>query len=258
MTDRALPAVALAGGGTALGALVGIPGGPMGVVVGAILGLLIGTGVAAALRLPRRGSGVTAQRIDPFTVGEPWRRIAQDALRSAKQFAEVVAGVPDGPVRDRLASLGDRAATTVDEMWNAARTGNDLSKAYRKLDPEVARRRLATSEASRTEGSDDPTTAALRSKVEAAHRIDAAIEKTRTRLVTLQVRLEETVVRGIELVSGGAGADAFDELDSQITSISDELEALRQAIDETSTAPSTRPASVRLDSDDGTPQAQQQ
>lgn len=258
MTDRALPIVALAGGGTAFGALVGILGGPIGVAVGAILGLLIGTGVGAALRRSRRAAGPTAQRIDPFTVGEPWRRLTQDAIRSRNQFAELISGMLDGPVRDRLSGLGDRAAATIDEMWAAARTGNDLSKAYRKLDPELARRRLAASAASQTEGSDDPTTAALRSKVEAAERLEAAIEKTRSRLVSLQVRLDDTVARGVELATGGARADAFDELDSEITSISEELEALRLALDETSGSADTRPATVRHQSDGGTPQAHQQ
>ena len=69
------------------------------IVVLVILVAIIAAGMAVLKRRVRRdaGAGTARVKIDPFTVGEPWRRHVSSALSTQRRFDEIVKGVAAGP-----------------------------------------------------------------------------------------------------------------------------------------------------------------
>ena len=65
------------------------------IVVAAVLAAVV------ALAVRNQRAGVTRRThdpsIDPFTVGEPWRRLVQRAVRSQARYGELVAAHAVGP-----------------------------------------------------------------------------------------------------------------------------------------------------------------
>jgi hypothetical protein len=127
-------AVLLAGAGASAAILAGLP-----VAAAAVVGALAWAG-RVALAVPRRPKG---ERIDPFAIGEPWRRFVRDAMRAQSAFERTVQQCRPGPVQERLALVGRRIGDGVTECWRIARQGNALEKALRQLDVEGIRRELA-------------------------------------------------------------------------------------------------------------------
>jgi hypothetical protein len=178
------------------------------------------------------------ERIDPFTLQDPWRRFVQEALQARARFGEAVSRAPDGPLRDHLREIAQRMDTGVTESWLIAKRGQALVEARRGIDVPALERRLA---ASRAEGGEQdaaraPEVEALQAQQASARRLDEVIDKTRTELQVLDARLDEAVARTLEL-SAQASADAgVTRLDSDVDALVTEMEALRQALEETSAA----------------------
>jgi hypothetical protein len=205
--------------------------------------LALGASTSAALGSAVLGGGIGAfvtrsrsprpARIDPFTVGEPWRRAVSDALKARARFTEAVSRSDPGPVRDRLARIGERVDEAVETCWRVSRHGQSMADARRRinvraLDAEVAA--LTTGEPGSTV--DEQTTAALESQLATAQRLDAVIEDTRDQLRLLNARLDEAVARALELALRGDGS-SLGPVGSDVEHVADELEALRLALDET-------------------------
>lgn len=225
---RLLRPVPLAG--TGLGALVGllVSTEPVGAVLGAAVGL--GAGAVAQ----RRRAGPRPARIDPFTLGDPWRRAVQDALKARSRFQESIGRAPDGPVRARLAVIGERLGESVEACWRIARHGQAMADARRRINV----RELEAEAASLREdhsGSDHhgPTAEALESQLATARRLDLVIDDTRSHLRLLNARLDEAVARSQELSARGDRAAALDPVAEDVEDVADELESLRLALDET-------------------------
>lgn len=235
MTPRAAILVAA---GVVGGAVIGLLGGPIGAIIGAIAGAATGGGAAAALGHQRpaaaRQGRSRKERVDPFTVAEPWRRLSQDALGAKRVFNEAVGRTRPGPLRDRLGDLGRRIDETVDEAWAAAKAGDAVARAYSRLDVPATRRRLDIARASGSSAGDAATVAALESQMATAERLERTIVATEDRLRVLNARLDESVAQSIELSVGLYQPDAFSEIEGDVVSITDELEALRAALEDTS------------------------
>src|SRR5919106_2442022 len=93
----------LLGGGVAAATIVA--GAPL--VAALPLGVAVWAG-KVALSIPRQRRG---ERIDPFTLQEPWRRYVQEALQARNRFNEAVARTRAGPLRDHLAEIAARMQT---------------------------------------------------------------------------------------------------------------------------------------------------
>ena len=127
-------------GARAITSPVGILAAVVVAVLVVVVGLPVGAAVIAAvavwaanvLRLLPRGP--RRERIDPFTLNEPWRRFVQDALQARTRFAEAVHRTPAGPLRDRLHEIGERMQTGVEECWLVAKRGQTLVRARRGID----------------------------------------------------------------------------------------------------------------------------
>lgn len=197
------------------------------------LGGLIGVGALAvvlrAVRPARRPS------FDPFTVGEPWRQFAQRAQRSASELHATIDATPDGPLKDRMASIVSRLDDGLVETWAIARRGHQLDATVRRLDPVALRSKLATLEerlAAAPDAAHDLQAAieSVRSQIETTERLQAESARTADRLQLTQTRLDELVSRATEVSVGAGDTDAYaHDVDDLVI----ELEALRLAVEET-------------------------
>ena len=186
---------------------------------------------AAALAVRRRPAPLTA-RIDPFTVGEPWRRHVASAQSAQRRYLQTVATVAPGPLRDRLATIGTQLQRGVDECWQIAKRGDELDDTLRRLDTASIGRQLERA-------GDDEMRASLQAQLDAGSRIRATRDSTDERLRGLNARLGELVSRAAE-VSVGSDTGG-DELGGAVDDVVTQLEALRLAIDDVNSAGRGRP-----------------
>lgn len=225
-------AILLAGAGAAAAIAGGLP-----LAAAAVAGGLAWA-VRVALAIPRTPA---EDRIDPYTIGEPWRRFVEDALQARRQFENVVRRTPDGPLRDRLGDIGRRIAEGVSECWRIACRGDALQGALKQLDVEEIHKEMASlDEDRRTRGlSDDRrqaldrTYAAVAAQLAAAERIGAVYRNAYDRLRVLNAQLDEAVARAVELSVGAHDASALNPLAGDVENLVSELENLRQALEET-------------------------
>lgn len=217
-------AILLAGAGASAAILVGL--GPIGAVA---LGAAAFTGrvLAAVPRAPRRPG------INPRALDAPWRGLMEEILDAGRRFDTALAGVRAGPLRDRLAELGERLATGIDEAWRIASAGNSLAAGRRQIDTDRIVAELHAAESAPRTGRSDQTIAAIRAQLGSAERLDRTISDTYDRLRLLDARIDETVTRTVELSVTQSDTDDLGDVGAEIESIVDDMEALRQAVEET-------------------------
>jgi hypothetical protein len=225
--------ILLAGAGVAVGIVAGAP-----IVVAA------GVGAAAwaarvAFAVPRKPR---AERIDPFTIKEPWRRFVSDALRSQRQFADAVRNTRRGPLADRMATIGERVDAGAKEAWRIARAGQALAEARSAIDVSVVMAKLSAvappdAPAPPPDSAVARTVDALNAQLQSARRLEDLVSDTQDRLRLLDARLSEAVARAIELSVRAEGAEDLGSLSQDIDSVVNEMEALRAALVETDTSP---------------------
>lgn len=214
--------------------------------IGAAAGMLTGNFLVAfacgavawaarvAYAIPRKPK---ADRIDPFTLNEPWRQLTRDALGTEIEFQDAIKSSPRGAMRDRLSALGDRVDSGVQEAWRVARAGHTLSQAYERVNVDADLRALAELQANPNPSElDIKTIASLESQLATGQRMADTITETRDKLRLLNARMGELVTRTIELSVSSSSPDSLDMVDSDLTDVTHDLEALRQAVDITSQA----------------------
>ncbi|MGH9157128.1 MAG: hypothetical protein ACRD1K_15110, partial [Acidimicrobiales bacterium] len=223
--------VLLAGAGMALATLSGLP-----------LAAAAAVGVAAwaarvALAVPRRPQ---EDRIDPFTVGEPWRHFVQEALQARTRFGQTAARARSGPLKDRLGELAGRLDRGVEECWRIAQQGDVLESALAQLGMDGIRRDLAQvrTEKVQASGADEQASLeraeqAVLGQLASAERIERVSRDARSRLRALNAQLDEAVARGVELSLQTQDAADLSPLSADVDDLVGELEALRQALEET-------------------------
>ena len=89
--------ILLAGAGAAAGILA------FGNPIGALALAALAWAGRVGFSVPRNPRG---ERIDPFTLGEPWRRFVQGAMQAEARFDQAVRSARSGPLRDRLEEIG--------------------------------------------------------------------------------------------------------------------------------------------------------
>jgi hypothetical protein len=195
------------------------------VAVGA-LGAAAYAGVVL-LRMPRNPRAGDAD-IDPRRLRDPWRSHVREALQAEQRFADAVGATHEGPLRDRLEDMAQRVADAVQEAWRIANRGQQLESALGQLDPvdELERQLVAARD---REG----VAASLRSQIDTYRRIEATAIDARERLRLLDVRLDETVARAVEVGLRAGDPVEVGLLDDDVESLVTEMEALRRGLDET-------------------------
>jgi stress response protein SCP2 len=215
---------AVAGGAGA--AAAGIP-----IVLGAV-------GLGGAAWLGRAAVAIPGQRgekIDPFTLREPWRHFVRDAMASHETFQQLVRRTPEGPLHDRLAEIGERLEEGLRECWRIASRGDNLREARLAIDDGAVRAELASLHGPHAAG--DPASRArlaeaLQSQVDAADRLDRVIDQTYNELRLLDARMDNAVARALEISVSATDQAAYGHLGAEVDGLVDDLEALRQGLEE--------------------------
>lgn len=206
--------------------LLGVPW-PVALVVGlVVLGIAMGARSLIGGPKPR---GI----IDPFTVGEPWRQFVQGAQRARKRLHGTVAAADDGPLKDRMTRIIDRLDDGLEETWSIARRGDQIDDAVRRLDPAALRSKLEALEARRSTAPSPDTESAIasvQSQLATTDRMRAESTRAADRLRLTQTRLDELVARASEVAIGATDTERYEH---DVDDLVIELEALRQAVEET-------------------------
>ena len=196
-------------------------------IVGGVIAVGVTVGLVTSMRSDRRST------FDPFTVGEPWRQFVQSATRSGTKLHQTIDGASDGPLRARMESIAARLDDGLGETWEIARRGDQIDDTIRRLDPTALRSKLATLLGQETDPPNPDVDAAIssvRSQLESVERLELESKKTADRLRLTQTRLDELVSRAAEVSIGAGDTDAYEH---DVDDLVIELEALRQAVDET-------------------------
>jgi len=216
----------------ALGAAVGVVAAVIGVPawLAAMLGAIVYVGLIG-LAMPSDPTPSPAE-VDPFTVGEPWRRFVQNGQRSRRRFQDTVRNTRPGPLHDRLQAIATRLDAGLQQGWQIARRGHEIDAAVKALDPTRLRSRLATLEAqAATEPSDNLTAAikSVHSQLATADRLKALSASTADQLRLNEARLDELCARAAEVSVGSSDPGTFA---SDVDDLVLELEGMRQALQE--------------------------
>jgi chromosome segregation ATPase len=159
-------------------------------------------------------------RIDPFTLGDPWRRHVAAAISAQKRYDGIVRGLDAGPLRARLAEIGQQLDQAVRECWDIARHGDSLDDSIRSLDGSGLRARLERA-------TDEVTAESLRNQLASLDRVRSSRNDAEARLHVLQTRLGEIPSQAAEM---RAGVDHTAELGTTVDDVVVQLQALTQAV----------------------------
>ncbi len=215
-------AIVLAGAGLAVGVATGLP-----------LALAAGVGVAAwaGRVLAAVPKGKPADQIDPYALSDPWRSYVLGAQAAQGRFDRTVKAVQSGPLRDRLNEVASRFEDASSECWRIARRGHDIDGALRNLDLAETARDLAQARTLPATPTNQATVASFEAQMASGKRMTDVSQDAQSRLRLLDARMDELVARVAELsVSAG---DDLGGLDSDVDGLVTEMEALRQALEET-------------------------
>lgn len=145
------------------------------------------------------------ERIDPFGVGQPWRRFVQGALQAQARYRQAVGGVAPGPLRERLDDIGRRIEQATEECWRMARRGDALADAAAVVDEGDAKVRLET-----------------------------MVTDAKEQLARLEAGLAQAVHSAVELSARSAQVPGTTGPGDDIRRLEDEIAALRSAMEELS------------------------
>lgn len=200
------------------------------VLLGVVIAVIVALSVAARRIAASRDHTAT---IDPFGVGEPWRQFVSGAKRSGTRLHLIVDGAPEGPLKDRMISIVARFDDGLAETWQIACRGDRIDDAIRQLDPTLLRSRFETLNERRATNPSGDVDAAIESverQIESAERLRTQSSRTADRLRLTQSRFDELVSRAAEVAIGAGDSDRYEhDVDDLVV----ELEALRQAVEET-------------------------
>jgi hypothetical protein len=224
-------AIVAAGAGASIGILVGAP-------LVAVLGIAaIGYAVVVGAKLPRRRRGKREDRIDPRTLSEPWSRFVSAALSARRRFDDVVRSVDAGPIRDRLAEIGERINAAVRECWRIARRGDALVAGVNSLELPDVRDELDDVRRQQRGGAGDDDVlakraASLEAQLASGERLARVATDARDRLQVLDARLDEAVARAVELSLQAGDVRDLMGLGDDVDALLGDLESLRQGLEE--------------------------
>jgi len=169
--------------------------------------------------------------VDPAAVPPAYRAPVADARRARAQFDELVAGLREGPLRDRLGELGRRVDAGVLAVWRTATQAAEIDRVTSTLDPD---RVTAELKQARRSGATDDVVAALQERFASTQRLLNARDELRDRLPVLEARLGTAVARAAEIVltsPASAGAEIAG-LETDLERLVGELDALGAATTE--------------------------
>ena len=171
---------------------------------------------------------------DPLKLDNPWATYVGQARQARARFQEVVSSMTAGPLQERLGELSARIDEAASQTNRIAIRGNALSSALKRIDIATPAAEMARIKAEHQGRGMSPTTSetvrSLQAQVDAGQRILSAEQQAKERLEMLDARYDELVARAVEVSLGTGDSEGLShDVDDLVT----ELEALRQALDET-------------------------
>jgi hypothetical protein len=222
-------ALLLAGAGASAVILAGLP------IAAAAVAAGVGWAARVALAVPRGRAG---DRISPSHVSEPWRRFVVDAQEAKARFDRTVRQTHEGPLKERLGTIGERIAEGVQECWRIARQGDVLQGALRELDIENVESELSLVNDELRDAPDarraslTRTRDSLVAQRQSYQRLRSVWDDARNRLEVLNAQLDEAVARAVELSVHTGDVDALNPLTESVDTLVEELESLRLGLEE--------------------------
>lgn len=215
-------AIVLAGAGMAVGVATGLP---------VVLAVGIGAAAWAGRVLAAVPKGRPTSAGDPYALSDPWRSYVLGARAAQNHFDRTVTSVAPGPLRERLNEVAGRFEDAAQECWRIAKRGHDIDAVLRSFDTATTARELAQARQLPDTPTNRATIASLEAQMATNRRLNDVSQDAQSRLRLLDARMDELVARAAELsVSSG---DDLGGLDSDVDGLVTEMEALRQAIEET-------------------------
>ena len=156
-----------------------------------------------------------------------WQPFVADAVEVRRRWHDVVAGLREGPVRDRLVELGDKIDAGVLAVHATASRAADADRIAATLD---ADRVTDDYKRAKRDPSVDPVLLdALTARFTSVQRVLNSLDDVDRQLRLLDVRLGAVVARGAEVaLTAGQGSD---ELGRELDAVVAELGALQQSLD---------------------------
>jgi len=167
--------------------------------------------------------------VDPAAVSPRFGSAVAGALDARHRYAEILAGVRPGPVRDRLVAHGAQLDAGVAAVWEVAQRATQVERTLAALDPE---RVTDEYKAARRSTADPALEAALAQRFASVQRLLNTLDDTGSRLRLLDARLGAAVAGAAEVALGVAGDAGVDTLGVELEGAVGELAALRTALDE--------------------------
>lgn len=181
-----------------------------------------------AALLPRR----SRWRMRSRALGPRWRPFVDDAVAAEGRYHAAVRRLDKGPLRERLETVGRDVATAVDQTWQVASAGQDLTDAKDAIDVGEILGALERSEGAAAE--------VRRRQLEIAKQIDQRLVATETRLRELDARLDEAVTRALAL-GATQQTDALAGIRAAVTDVVAELANLSAGLAELPALPPGTP-----------------
>lgn len=206
--------------------------GAAGVILTGALPLAPVVGLALyAARVAAAMERKTKHDVDLRSLTDPWRTFVADAIDARQRYGRALETASTGPLRDRLGEIGRRLDDGVSESWRIARRGMALESALGQLeDPDTVQQRL---EQARRSGGGKQLEQSLQAQLDSTSRIVGVAQDARHRLQLLDARLDEAVARAVELALSSDDPGAAGGLGSDVDAVVGDMEALRQALEET-------------------------
>lgn len=200
-----------------------------------LLGLAVWTVPVTASVVRSQRSGA-AERIDPYTLQDPWLSHVRTSLTNRSKVRELSGTTRGGPLRERLGEITSGVDAAVDEAWQIAKRGQALAQARGAISTAAVDREISTLESDLAESPDSTDLAATRDALltqrATADRLDGIIRDTDSRLRLLNARLGEVVSRAAELTATAGSSTSLAGLSSDVDGLLTDMEALRLALDE--------------------------
>lgn len=168
--------------------------------------------------------------VEPRLLDEPWRRSVEEALAARAHFVEMLRSMPKGPLRERVAEIGQRVDAGVLASWETAQRGSQGAKMLSTLDPKGVTARLK--EAKRRNPDGGPEVEALAAQHDAVNRLWDGVDDAGERLRLLDLRLGAAVARVAALAIAARAPGDLDPADAELRAVVDELSALSGAMNE--------------------------
>ncbi|MBA2281096.1 MAG: hypothetical protein H0W25_07655 [Acidimicrobiia bacterium] len=164
--------------------------------------------------------------VDPAAAPARFVAVVVDAVEARRRWAAVVAGLREGPVRERLAVLGEQVDQGVLAVWETVQRAGEVERVAAGLDADKV---TADYKAAKRDPAADPAlVVALQARFASVQRLLNAVDEVDDRLRLLDARLGAAVARGAEVaLVAGAGTD---ELGRELDEVVSELGALRDSL----------------------------